>query len=76
MSKELKISTLVKPNSRQESVELLPDGSYLIKVNCPPVDGKANERVVELLSKSMKKPKSAFELISGHKSKKKTFKIT
>lgn len=71
----MKITVSVKPNSRQESVELLEDGSYVIKVNCPPIDGKANERVLELLAKTLKKPKSAFELVSGHKSKKKVFKI-
>ena len=70
----MKISVLVKPNSRIESVEE-KDGGYLVKVNAPPTEGRANERVIELLSKYLKKSKSSFELVSGHRSKKKVFKV-
>lgn len=71
----MKISVTVKPNSRKESFEVLPDGSYLLKVRAPATEGKANERVIEMLSENLKKPKSAFELISGHRGKKKIFAI-
>jgi uncharacterized protein len=73
--REMKISVSVKPNSRVESVTQLEDGSYLVRANAPPVDGQANERVVELLSKHLKKPKSSFELVSGLRGKKKIFEI-
>jgi hypothetical protein len=72
----MKITVAVKPNSKKESVEILPDGSYLVRVNTPPVDGKANERVIKLLSKALKKPKSTIELVSGHRSKRKIFEIS
>lgn len=72
----MKITVTVKPNSKRESVELLEDGSYLVRVHAPPTEGKANERVIELLSKEFKKPKSAFELVSGHRGKRKIFKIS
>jgi len=65
----------VKPNSRHEGVELRDDGSILVKVNAPPTDGKANERVIELLAEHLKCPKSQIELVSGHKAKRKTFKV-
>ena len=71
----MKISVLVKPNSKKESVEEV-NGVFLVRVNVPPVDGRANERVVELLAKHLKKPKSSFELKSGHRGKKKIFEIT
>lgn len=72
----MKISVSVKPNSRVEKVEETASGHYLVKVNAPPTDGKANERVVELLSDYFGVPKSRIELTSGAKSKKKVFKIS
>lgn len=72
---KMKITVAVKPNSKKELVELMPDGSYTVRVNVPPVDGKANERVIELLSKHFKQPKSLITLLSGPKSKKKIFSV-
>jgi uncharacterized protein (TIGR00251 family) len=71
----MKITVTVKPNSKKESVEEQPDGSYLVRVNVPPVDGKANERVIELLAGHFRRPKSLITLVSGPKSKKKIFSI-
>lgn len=72
----VKITVSVKPNSKIESVETLADGSLLVRVNAPPVDGRANERVIELLSEHFKKPKSKFHLLRGHNGKKKIFQIS
>ncbi|AZZ38253.1 hypothetical protein CIK05_01375 [Bdellovibrio sp. qaytius] len=71
----MKITVAVKPNSKKELVEQLADGSYMVRVNVPPVDGKANERVIELLSEYFRQPKSLIALVSGPKSKKKIFSI-
>lgn len=71
----MKISVSVKPNSRQESVVQQADGSYLVRVNAPPVDGAANERVIELLAKFFGVPKSHIELVAGARGKKKIFLI-
>lgn len=72
----MKINVAVKPNSKRESVDILADGTYVVKVNAPPVDGKANERVIELLADYFLKPKSAIKLLSGARGKKKVFKIS
>lgn len=66
---------MVKPNSKKELVELLSDDIYLVRVHVPPVEGKANKRVIELLAKHFDKPKSSIELLSGEKGKRKIFKI-
>ena len=71
----MKIKVQVKPNSKKEGIQAGSDGGLVVRVNAPPVDGKANERVIELLSKHFKKPKSAFILKSGHKGKNKIFEI-
>ncbi len=71
----MKITVQVKPNSKKESVELGADGAYVVRVNAPPVEGAANERVVELLAKFLKRPKTSIELVGGHRSKRKIFKL-
>ncbi|MEO0335715.1 MAG: DUF167 domain-containing protein [Pseudomonadota bacterium] len=65
----------VRPNSSQESIEPAADGHLTVKVNAPARDGKANKRVIELLSKYLGVPKSKIALVSGGKSKTKTFQI-
>ena len=72
----MKITVNVKPNAKKESVTLMEDGSYVVRVNAPPNEGKANKRVIELLSESLKKPKSSFLLLSGHKGKKKIIEVS
>lgn len=71
----MKISVQVKTNSKIESVEKLLDQNYVVRVRVPPVEGKANERVRELLAEHFGTPKSQVEIVAGPKSKKKIFKI-
>ncbi|MCB0406043.1 MAG: DUF167 domain-containing protein [Bdellovibrionales bacterium] len=72
----MKIIVQIKPNSRKESVEKNTDGSYTVRVNAPPVEGKANGRLIEVLAAHFGVPKSKLELVAGHKSKKKVVEIS
>ena len=47
------IKVKVKPNSREEKVEKLSEGEYVISVKEPAEDNKANIRVINLLSKEL-----------------------
>ncbi len=71
----MKISVFVKPRSKKESVQKQTDGSFIVRVNELPVDGKATKRAAELLAKHLKVPKSKVQLRSGGKSKNKVFEI-
>jgi uncharacterized protein (TIGR00251 family) len=71
----MKISVTVKPNSRKESVEEIEPGQFVVRANAPPVEGAANERVIELLAEHFGRPKSRVRLVSGGKSKRKIFEI-
>ncbi len=71
----MKINVVVKTKSKKEGVEALSDDSYIVRVNVPPVEGKANLRVIELLAKHLGCPKSQIQLVNGDKSKKKVFKV-
>jgi uncharacterized protein (TIGR00251 family) len=75
MKVSVKISVTVKTNSKVESVEKNEDGSFSVRVRVPPVEGKANERIRELLAEHFNKPKSAVQIVAGLKSKKKVFEI-
>jgi len=51
------------------------DGSLLVRVREPAVEGKANRAVVELLAEYFNVPKTNVRLVSGHKSKVKFFEL-
>lgn len=71
----MKIEVKVKTRSKIEKVVEVRAGFYEVAVNTPPIEGRANERVIELLAEHFKKPKSKIELVRGHKSKVKVFEI-
>lgn len=71
----MKVSVLAKPNSRKEGIEIQPDGVLVVRVNAVPEDGRANERIVELLADHFQVRKSQIELKSGHRGKHKIFEI-
>jgi len=72
----MKIEVLAKLNSQKESITKTEIGIFEVRVNAQPIDGKANKRIIELLAKYFKVPKSKIALIKGVKSKNKTFLIS
>ena len=50
-SENMKIIINVKPNSFEDFVEKKEDGSFIVRVKQRAEDGKANEKVIRLLSK-------------------------
>lgn len=72
----MKISIKVTPRSSvNEVVEKMPDGTLKIKLKAAPVDGAANDALIELLSDYYKKPKSAFVIKTGKTSRRKIVEI-
>ncbi len=71
----MKIRVKAKPNSRVEAVKQIENDYYEIKVSVPPEKGKANKRIIELLSKHLKIPKSNITIIRGEASKEKIFNV-
>ena len=65
------IQIKVIPNaSKTELVKT--DSGYMARIQCAPVDGKANAALIELLSKEFKIPKSDVEITKGHTGRNKT----
>jgi uncharacterized protein (TIGR00251 family) len=70
-----RIKVKVKPNSRSNEVMELDKDYFEVKVSVPPEKGKANKKVIELLSKYFKIPKSRITIISGELFKEKVIEI-
>lgn len=71
----MKISVVVKTGARKDEVTLRQDGSLLVRVNAQPIEGKANKRVLEVVARYLRKPKSSLVLVAGHKSKQKIIEV-
>ncbi|MBI3004072.1 MAG: DUF167 domain-containing protein [Ignavibacteriales bacterium] len=71
----MKLKVKVKPYSSRERVDQLADGSLVIHVNAPPAEGKANERVIEVLAEYFKRPKRNVIIRSGFKGRHKIVEI-
>jgi len=65
----------VKPNSQQQKIEELADGSLNVHLKSPPIEGKANEELIKLLAKKFDVPKSSITIKSGVTSRKKLITI-
>jgi uncharacterized protein (TIGR00251 family) len=65
----------VKPNSKQQKIIEEEDGSFTIYLKSPPLDGKANEELIKVLSKKFGIPKSYIQIKSGASSRQKLIEI-
>ncbi|MEI6329406.1 MAG: DUF167 domain-containing protein [Pseudanabaena sp. ELA645] len=61
----MKKSVKVKPNSKQQSIIEEEDGSLTVHLKSPPVDGKANKELVELLAEKFGVAKSHIAIQMG-----------
>jgi len=71
MHKQIK----VKPNSKQQIIEEGLDGSLTVHLKSPPVDGKANKELIEILAKRFDVSKSQIRIKSGLSSRNKLVEI-
>lgn len=71
----MKITVIAHPNSKKPRIEKDLMGMLHVYVNKPPLENKANEAVLEDLAKYLKIKKNQLIIISGEKSKTKTFEI-
>ncbi len=65
----------VATKASKNAVVGVRNGELLISVTAVPENGKANEAIIKLLSKSLKCAKTKIGLVSGGKSKNKLFRI-
>ncbi|WPJ94971.1 DUF167 domain-containing protein [Coraliomargarita algicola] len=73
--KEETLQIKVKPNSKTSELEQLADGTWKACIKSPPVDGKANQELISLISKTLKCPKRAICIKVGTAGRMKIVKI-
>ena len=55
----------VKPNARSAEVEEAADGTFVVRVKAPPVDGKANAELIEVVAAHLGVRKTQVSIKSG-----------
>lgn len=70
------LTIIAHPNSKKPRIEKDLMGTLHVYVNKPPLENKANEAVLKDLAKYLEIKKNQLILISGEKSKTKTFEIS
>jgi len=65
----------VQPGASKSSISGEHDGYLKIRISSPPVEGKANEALVEFLSDALNVRKSRIEILEGKTSRKKLVRI-
>ena len=73
---ELTIKIKVEPRSSKTGI-VGPYGDALkVKLTSPPVEGKANKELIEVLARELKVKKKDIEIVSGQSSKNKVVRIS
>ena len=71
----MKITVAAKPNAKENSVERTGLDSYKVLTTATPEKGKANEKIIELLSDYLRVPKTSIKIIRGQKGNSKLIEI-
>jgi len=70
----MQIEIKVIPNAKYTEL-IKTETGYKARLTAPPVDGKANEALIELLSKEFGVPKRNIEITKGLTSRNKTINV-
>ena len=65
----------VIPNARKTEFAGYREGELLLRLNAPPVDGKANKAAIDFVSRYFGVSRSAVLLVGGERSRHKMFEI-
>ncbi len=71
----MKILVRVKPNAKKDEVTDLGDNRYLVRVAAPPVEGKANAKLIEVLAGYFGKRKREIVIIRGEHAREKVVEV-
>lgn len=71
----MRVNIRVKANAKEERIEKLSTGDFIVCVRQPAHEGKANAGVIKLLSEYFGVPKSLINIIKGLKAKNKVVEV-
>ncbi|MFC1613580.1 DUF167 domain-containing protein [Patescibacteria group bacterium] len=69
------INIKVIPRAKKNEVIKLENGNYKARLTSAPVDGKANQALIKMLSKYFGVGKSEIRIVRGEKGREKTIRI-
>lgn len=67
---------LVVPRASRSAVAGVHDDRLKVTLDAPPVDGRANEALIDFLARALQKPKRDVTIVRGEKGRKKTIAVT
>lgn len=71
----MKIIIKAKPGAKEDRIEKVDESNYIVYVQAPPIDGKANAAIVKLLAAHFDVSQSLVSIISGHMARVKVVEI-
>lgn len=71
----MRLNIKVIPKSSLNRITKLSDTELKVKLTSPPVDGEANKKLIELLSKEYKVSRSRIKIVKGETGKNKVVEI-
>lgn len=71
----VRLKVHIQPQATKSEVVGPHNGALKIRIQAPPVDGKANQTLIEFLAKKLGIPKRQIHLIHGDTSRQKTLLI-
>jgi uncharacterized protein (TIGR00251 family) len=75
MESKVRITVRVKPRSSREAIEGWQDGSLVVRLTRPPVEGAANSALVKLLARNLGVARNRVSIAVGERSKTKIVEI-
>ena len=69
------LTLAVVPNAKHTGADGLHDGALRVRLNAPPVDGKANDKLLAWLAVELGCPRRALTLLRGSTARRKTVAI-
>jgi uncharacterized protein (TIGR00251 family) len=71
----MRLKVRVIPNAKKSEFSGERGEEWILRLNAPPVDGKANKAAIEFIAAYLNAPRSAVSLVAGEKSRHKIFEI-
>lgn len=71
----MKIFVKIKPNSKIEKIKKIDSSHFEVWIKEPPQEGRANKRLIQLMSGYFKVSKQRISIIAGETSKNKILQV-
>ena len=65
------LAVRVIPRARKDAIAGVREDALLVRLAAPPVEGAANDALVELLARGLRVPRRAIRIVSGERSRRK-----